>query len=168
VWLDIRAAPWYASIMRARKLAVAEPEDPPSPDVADAWPADEEPALPRSADPGPLAAFCLECATEGCLEHGETVRLDAPSRAMHEAVARLRRAGAEQRAAARTLRLLVLSEVARGRGDLETRPAPQVEPCPRCLIRDAEAAAAADGVTRGTARKAKRESGQQTLPFKAS
>jgi hypothetical protein len=155
--------------MRGRKLAAVVPEDLPSrDDVADAWPGHEEAEIDRSEDTGPIAPFCIECGAETCREHGEIARLDAPSRSVSEAVARLRRAAAEQRAASRALRVLVLTEVARSRGDLETTPAPQVEPCPRCLIRDAEAAAAAvaaEGATKGTARKAKRENKQQTLPF---
>jgi hypothetical protein len=157
--------------MRARKLAAVAPEDPPP---SDAWAADEEPALDRAEDAGPIACLCVVCGTEGCRVHGEVARLDAPSRAVHDAADRLRRAAAEHRAAERTLRKLVLSEVARGMGDIETAPAPRVEPCPRCSIRDAEEASAttgakgATGATKATPRRAKGENGQQSLPFKAS
>jgi hypothetical protein len=119
-------------------------------------------------DTGPIARLCVECGADDCRDHGETARLDAPSRAVREAVARLRRAAAEQRTAARTLRSIVLSEVARGRGDLETRPPPQPEPCSRCTIRDAEAAAAPAAVKKVPTRRAKGESRQQALPFKSS
>ncbi len=153
--------------MRARKLAVVAPPEasPPPDDVADSWSADEDPAVDPAEDPAPIAHLCLVCGVEGCREHGEAARLDAPSRSVTDAVARLRRVATEHRAAARALRVLVLTEVARGRGDLETTPAPKVEPCPRCLIRDAEAAAAPAGVTK-TTRRAKGENGQQALPFK--
>jgi len=165
--------------MRARKLAVmtAEEDMPPSEEGADTWLASDEPVVDRGQEAGPISHLCLACGTadeEGatrqtpcdCREPREIVRLEAPSRAVRDAVARLRRAGAEQRAAARALRALVLTEVARGRGDLEA-PARLVDPCPRCLIRDAEAAAAASGVTR-PARKPKGERGQQALPFKGT
>lgn len=152
--------------MRARKLAVAPEESPPREDVTDAWSVDEEPALGRAEDTGPIARLCVECGADGCHEHGEIARLDAPSRTVHDAVARLQRAAAEHRAAARSLRALVLSEVARGRGDLETKPPPKVEPCPRCAIRDAEAAAAPAAVTKAATRRARGDNGQQALPFK--
>jgi hypothetical protein len=153
--------------VRARKPTAAAPEDlPPPDDVVDAWPAEEEPVAEQSAC-DPIARLCIECGADDCREHGEIARLDAASRAVHDAVARLRGAAAEHRAAARALRVLVLTEVAHGRGDLDTTPPPQAEPCPRCLIRDAEAAAPA-GVTKGTTRRAKREIGQQVLPFKVS
>jgi hypothetical protein len=154
--------------MRARKLAAVAPEDmPPPDDVADLWPAEEEAAVDRAEDTAPIAHLCLDCGGDTCRDHGEVARLDAPSRALHDAVARLKRAVAEQRAAARALRVLVLTEVARGRGDLETAPAPKAEPCPRCMIRDAEQAAAAAGVTKASRRRAKGDEGQQALPFKA-
>jgi hypothetical protein len=163
--------------MRARKLdALATDDLPPPDDVADAWSANEEASEDEESGagegggrptPGPIARLCIECGADDCREHGEIARIDAPSRALHDAVARLKRVAAERRAATRALRVLVLSEVARGRGDLETRLAPKAEPCPRCLIRDAEAAAAASGVTRATTRRAKGDSGQRTLPFKA-
>jgi hypothetical protein len=160
--------------MRARKLAAVVPYDTPPPEEGiDAWLSGDDdggPPLPspdrdRSHEEGAIPRLCLACAGDDCHEHREIVRLEAPSRAVHDAVARLRAAAAEQRAAARALRALVLTEVARGRGDLEASPVPVATPCPRCLIRDAEAAAAASGVTR-PARKSKGENGQQPLPFK--
>jgi hypothetical protein len=155
--------------MRARKLGAIAPEDPPPPDdVGDAWPADEASEADRSEEPGPIARLCIECGTDDCREHGEIARLDAPSRTLRDTVSRLRRAASEHRAAARALRVLVLSEVARGRGDLETTATPPAEPCPRCVIRDAEAAATPAAVAKGTARRAKGENGQQALPFKVS
>jgi hypothetical protein len=155
--------------MRARKLAAVAPEErSPPEEVADRWPADEELAAHSSEDAGPIALLCIDCGTDGCREHGETARLEAPSRAVHDAVARLQRAAAEHRVAARALRALVLSEVARGRGDLETKPPPQAEPCPQCAIRDAEAAAAPAAVTKAARRRAKGDDGQQALPFKVS
>ncbi|APR77391.1 Hypothetical protein A7982_02738 [Minicystis rosea] len=160
--------------MRARKLAAVELEDPPPPDdVADVFLDDDLPAN-REEDAGSLGRICIACGGDdtihdGCA-HTEVARIDAPSRALHDAVLRLRRAAVEQRAAVRALRSLVLSEVARGRGDLETAPAPRPEPCPRCLIRDAEeaAAAAAAGLPpKPVRRRGKGEGTQQALPFKA-
>jgi hypothetical protein len=153
--------------MRARRLAAVALDDaPPVEDAAGACPEDEAPAGDPPEDARPLPRFCLACGAEDCREHHEMARLDAPSRAVHDATLRLQRAAAEQRAAARALRMLVLSEVARDRGELETAPAPQPEPCPRCLIRDAEAAAAEGGAPKPAARRAKRGNGQQALPFK--
>jgi hypothetical protein len=151
--------------MRARKLDAGA--SPPPPELGEAWPqaADDEAISGEiPAEEGAIARLCIACGAEGCRDHGEIARLDSPSRTLREAVERLRRVAAEHRAAARALRVLVRTEVARGRGDLETKPAPVVEPCPRCTIRDAEAASP----PKGTTRKAKRESGQQALPFKAS
>ncbi len=118
------------------------------------------------------------------------MRLETPSRAVRDAVARLRRVAAEHRAAARALRALALAEVARGNGELEAIPLHDEgsdagpEPCPRCLstmgdqgppqtplIRDAESAASEDGGNPPRPRKTRRargESGQQALPFKTS
>ncbi len=173
--LDMRTACCYPSRMRARKLAAVIPDEMPplEEEGVDAWLGDDDGGRPgpppnppdRDLAEGAIPRLCLACAADDCHEHREIVRLEAPSRAVHDAVARLRRAAAEQRAAARALRALVLTEVARGRGDLEAAPVPVVEPCPRCLIRDAEAAAAASGVTR-PARKSKGGNGQQPLPFK--
>jgi hypothetical protein len=156
--------------MRARKLD-AGASVPPA-EVAEAWAqtADDDVIARETSGNGgedgapEIARLCIACGAEGCRDHGEMARLDAPSRTLREAIERLRRVAAEHRAAARALRVLVLTEVARGRGDLETKPAPVIEPCPRCTIRDAEAASP----PRNTTRKAKRESGQQALPFKAS
>jgi hypothetical protein len=164
--------------MRARKLAAVPsplPDPPPPEDVADPWPSDDDAA--EEADAAPLHGLCLACGAEGCREHGETARLEAPSRSLREAVDRLRRVAAEHRAAARALRVLVLMEAARGRGDLEALPPPPAsgeersaaavaEPCPRCALREAEEAATAGGATKPAGRRAKKESGQQALPFK--
>lgn len=152
--------------MRARKLAVALDDAPPSDEVSDFYP-DEEPAVEDEGDAiGRVCIACGDAAGDGC-EHREVARLDAPSRAVGEAVRRLRRAAAEQRAAARALRTLVLTEVARGRGDLATVPEKVPEPCPRCAIRDAEVAAAPPPATaeRVTKRRSKGAEGQQALPF---
>ncbi|MFT3764047.1 MAG: hypothetical protein QM820_00760 [Minicystis sp.] len=165
--------------MRARKLAAAELEDMPPPDDVEIFRDADLPAN-REDDAGSLSRLCIACGGDGTghdgCSHGEVARLDDPSRAVHDAVVRLRRAAAEHRAAARALRSLVLSEVARGRGDLETAPAPKPEPCPRCLIRDAEdaaAAAAAEATAAGLPAKPpkRRRNGaeaQQALPFKVS
>jgi hypothetical protein len=169
--LDIRAASWYPSFMRARKLAAVPaplPDPPPPEDAADPWPSDDEVA--GSDDAAPLGSLCLACGAEGCREHGESARLDTPSRSLREALDRLRRTAAEHRAAARAFRVLVLTEVARGRGDLDAVPEPSpaalAEPCPRCALRDAEEAAAPAPKPAG--RRTKRENGQQALPFKLS
>jgi hypothetical protein len=163
--------------MRARTLAASAEARPLPDEGADGWPTAEEPATDRSVDAGPIPDLCIECGARGCRDHGEIARLEAPPVAVHDAVARLQRTAAEHRAAARALRALVLSEVARGRGDLETKlstmgappgePPAQAEPCPRCALRDAEAAAAPAGGTKARARKAKGENGQQELPFRA-
>jgi hypothetical protein len=160
--------------MRPRKAAVAVSleEMPPRDDVVDALPLDEA-TPPDDDDAGPLGRICIACggeaaSYEGC-DHAEMGELREPSRAAREAVARVRRAAAEHRAAARALRVLVLSEMARGRADLQTI-APQSRdpaPCPRCALRDAEAAAAASGVTapRPARRKGRPGATQQSLPF---
>lgn len=159
--------------MRARKLAavamVAMEDMPPPDDMADVFRGDDlDLSRDRDAPEGPIDRLCLACggdgrAHDGC-DHGEIARLDAPSRAVHDALRRLERAAAEHRAAARALRVLVLAEVARGRGDLETAPPPRPEPCPRCLIRDAEEAAAS-ATAEKPARRKPRAGAQQALPF---
>ncbi len=66
-------------------------------------------------------------------------RLDSPSRLTREALGRLERADAEHRAAARSLRGMVMREVALGRGSVEVPPPPKppvpqptLGPCLRC------------------------------------
>ena len=114
--------------MRARKPSAVVPEDlPPPDDVAEAWPSEEAPEASFAAGPseaGPIARLCVACGSDDCHEHHETARLDAPSRAVHDAVSRLRRAALEHRAAARALRALVVAEVARGRGGSSPLPCP--------------------------------------------
>jgi hypothetical protein len=152
--------------MRARKLAVAFDDAPPPDEASEIYP-DEEPAGDEAGEE-PVGRICIACgdaAGEGC-EHREVARLDAPSRAVAEALSRLRRAAAEQRAAVRALRVLVLTEVARGRGDIATTPEKVPTPCPRCAIRDAEVAAAAPPAQEKAVRKrGKGGEGQQALPF---
>ena len=167
--------------MRPRRsavaVAVALDEMAPTDDAMDAMPSDE--VGEQDEDDGePLGRVCLACGgagggPEGC-EHAEVAELSAPSRAVREAVARLKRAVAEHRAAARALRVLVLSEMARGRGDLRVALPPSREPlaCGRCAVRDAEVVAAAavaeaggPGAVRAARRKRKTETEQQSLPF---
>ena len=80
--------------MRARKLAVAFDDAPPPDEVSEIY-ADEEPS--GGEEPGePIGKVCIACGDasgDGC-EHREVARLDAPSRAVAEAVRRLRRAAA--------------------------------------------------------------------------
>lgn len=152
--------------MRARRLAVALDE--PSPDFVDDVFSDDAALIGDEAEASPIDRLCIACGGEGSVyegcDHPEIARLEAPSRAIADALARLRRASAEHRAASRALRVLVLGEVARGRGDLETKPDPKQEPCPRCLVRDAEEAAAATG--HKPKRRSKNGGAQQALPFK--
>lgn len=156
--------------MRARKLAVAIDE--PSPDFApDAFPAfaeDEPRSTGAERDEPALDRVCIACggdgfAHDGC-PHDEIARVDAPSRVLLDALVRLRRAAAEHRAAARALRTLVLADVARGRGDLESTPQPKPEPCPKCLLRDAEEA----NLQKPPKRRSKGGETQQALPFKVA
>jgi hypothetical protein len=160
--------------MRARKLAAVELEDmPPAEDIADIFLDRPDADAPAPGDDGEglTGRVCLACGGDApsheCA-HDEVARLEAPSRAVQEAVSRLRRAAAEHRAATRALRAQVLSEVARGRGDLETAPPVRPLPCPRCLLRDAEEAAAAAGTPVRVKRKGRGDVSQQALPFKAS
>ncbi|WP_437679107.1 hypothetical protein [Sorangium sp. So ce131] len=143
--------------MRPRKVAAVVVEElPPSEDAVDVSPPDDIAADEAVSFAGaPLSAerICVDCgslggAYDGCA-HRERARFHAPSRSAHELVARLRRAAAEHRAAARALRALALAEHARGRADIETAaeeapeepPPPEVAPppepppaavCPRC------------------------------------
>jgi hypothetical protein len=109
--------------MASRKLAAVAFEEPPRDDVADYIRGDD---LPQET-PISLERACLWCGgdggvNEGC-EHREIARFAGASRAVEEAVLRLRQAASEHRAAARALRTLALAEVARDRAELETRPA---------------------------------------------
>lgn len=156
--------------MRTRKaVSVALPE-PTLDEGIDPFPSDEPSANDGSPfeEPPAFDRVCLECAGshEGC-EHRERVSFLLPSPVIRSKIERLRRAAAEHRAAMRALRALAISENARGRADLETKPAPPIEPppweeappppapiaelepapppppapCPRCAEREAEAEA---------------------------
>jgi hypothetical protein len=167
--------------MGARKLTAVVEASARDNDLDGAFPLDDD--LPPDEGEA-LGRVCLACggdghAHDGCA-HGEIARLTAPSRAVEEAVVRLRRAAAEHRAAARALRVLVLTEVARERAELETsapeapaEPLPEPEvaaplPCARCAERDAEAAAPAGGAPRAARKRARAAEGQQAFTFGAS
>ncbi|WP_437716370.1 hypothetical protein WMF45_08060 [Sorangium sp. So ce448] len=129
--------------MRPRKAAAAVVEElPPVEEPIDAFPPDDTAAdEPSSAVREPLALdlLCIDCGSsgrghDGCA-HRERARFHAPPRAAIELVARLRRAAAEHRAAARALRALVTAEHARGRAEIERAdpvepPLPEAEPEP--------------------------------------
>ncbi|WP_437757792.1 hypothetical protein [Sorangium sp. So ce1389] len=127
--------------MRSRKAAAAVvvEELPPNEDPVDAIPPDDTAADETfSGDGGQpsLERICIDCGStgggghDGCA-HRERARFHAPPRAAIELVARLRRAAAEHRAAARALRALVTAEHARGRAELErAEPEPPPEPEP--------------------------------------
>ncbi|MGK3991007.1 hypothetical protein WME99_48620, partial [Sorangium sp. So ce136] len=127
--------------MRSRKAAAVVVEELPSnEDPVDAIPPDDTAADEAfSGDGGPhsLERICIDCGSssgggghDGCA-HRERARFHAPPRAALELVARLRRAAAEHRAAARALRALVTAEHARGRAELErAEPEPPPEPEP--------------------------------------
>ncbi|WP_437744909.1 hypothetical protein WMF39_07730 [Sorangium sp. So ce1504] len=131
--------------MRHRKAAAAVvvvEELPPAEEPIDAFPPDDTAAdEPTSAIREPLALerICIDCgssggAHDGCA-HRERARFHAPPRAALELVARLRRAAAEHRAAARALRALVTAEHARGRAEIERAdpvepPQPEAAPEP--------------------------------------
>ena len=157
--------------MRPRKAAIAPSHEEISPrdDTVDLVPLDD--ARSDEGDAEPCGRICIACGGEGSghegCAHGEIAELTAPSRAAREAVARLRHAAAEHRAATRALRVLVLSEMARGQAELhlhtQAAPAlPLAEPaaCPRCALRDAEASA-----PRPARRKARSGQEQQSLRF---
>lgn len=160
--------------MRPRKAAVAPSHEETSPrddavDAVDVVPLDDAP--PDEADAEPCGRICIACGGEGSghegCAHGEIAELTAPSHAAREAVARLRHAAAEHRAATRALRVLVLSEMARGQAELHLRPqappaAPLGEPaaCPRCTLRDAETSS-----PKPARRKARSGLEQQSLRF---
>src|SRR4051794_24190982 len=117
--------------MRARK-ALSEARETVS--VRDEIPADDvvEDAMPASEEAPRSGRVCVECggdghARDGC-EHREIVLLHAASTAAREAIARLERARAEQRAAARALRALAMEEIKRGRAERVTSPAAVSEP----------------------------------------
>ncbi|WP_437298485.1 hypothetical protein [Sorangium sp. So ce426] len=128
--------------MRPRKAAAAVvvEELPPAEEPIDAIPPDDTGAdEPSSAVREPLDLICIDCGSsgrghDGCA-HRERARFHAPPRAALELVARLRRAAAEHRAAARALRALVTAEHARGRAEIERAdpvepPQPEAEPEP--------------------------------------
>ncbi|WP_437612395.1 hypothetical protein WMF20_08890 [Sorangium sp. So ce834] len=185
--------------MRSRKAAAAV--------VVEDLPLDEEPvdAIPPddtaadeafSAAGGPpsLERICIDCgsgggAHDGCA-HRERARFHAPTRAALELVARLRRAAAEHRAAARALRALVTAEHARGRAEIEReepeppappQPAAAPEPpppaaapesddappalCPRCAERIEAAPAEPEAPQRRQKRKGRVPLEQQAFPF---
>jgi hypothetical protein len=151
--------------MASRKLAAVAFEDPPPrDDVADYIRGDD---LPHEA-PVSLDRVCLWCggdgrAHEGC-EHREIARFASPSRAIEEAALRLQQAASEHRAAARAMRALALSEVARDRAELETHPSdppPAIAPAP--IAAEPEAAPAPAPKPRKRARRAGGE--QQAFLF---
>ncbi|WP_437962388.1 hypothetical protein WME76_44870 (plasmid) [Sorangium sp. So ce119] len=125
--------------MRSRKAAAAVvvEELPPSEDPVDAIPPDDiaaDEAFSAAGGPLSLDRICIDCGSssgggghDGCA-HRERARFQAPSRAALELVARLRRAAAEHRAAARALRALVTAEHARGRAELERAEPDPVDP----------------------------------------
>ncbi|WP_437637535.1 hypothetical protein [Sorangium sp. So ce854] len=132
--------------MRSRKAAAVVVEElPPPEDPIDAIPPDDtaaDEAFSSAGGPLSLDRICIDCGSsgggghDGCA-HRERARLQAPSRAALELVARLRRAAAEHRAAARALRALVNAERARGRAELERAepepidpPQPETPPAP--------------------------------------
>ncbi len=161
-------------------------EEPPRDDFGDVFPLDD--AAPEPPDPGEgprgKRRACVDCGgsgggRDGC-EHREIAHFEAPTRAVEEAIARLRRAAAEHRAASRALRALVMTEVARGRAELETAPAatpdplppalpPPLpsppEPCPRCAEQAAEAEAVPGAALRVARRRPRAVAGQQAFVF---
>jgi hypothetical protein len=165
--------------MRPRKLngAALATQAPRDEHLTDVFPVDDVPVNENEIAPpsdealvgGRVCRVCIECGgdgrgREGC-EHAETATLHAPSRAMAEAVARLQRAAAEHRAAARAVRALVTTEVARGRAELEAKPPARPEhppetdepaatgSCPRCAEREAEPNAAGSRAPGGRRRQ---------------
>jgi hypothetical protein len=170
--------------MGARKLTAVVKKSAPVNDLDGAFLLDDDVA--PSEDGEALGRVCLACggdghAHDGCA-HGEIARLSAPSRTVHEAVARLRRAATEHRAAARALRVLVLTEVARERAELESsepEPEPEAEPeraaplpCPRCAEREAEVPVTTppnpvNPAPRGARKRARAAEGQQAFTFGA-
>lgn len=183
--------------MRSRKAAAAVvvEELPPAEEPIDAIPPDDTAEdEPSSAIREPLALdrICIDCgssggAHEGCA-HRERARFHAPPRAALELVARLRRAAAEHRAAARALRALVTAEHARGRAEIERAdpvepPQPEAEPeppspprlevaapeppavCPRCAERTEGEPMEAGAPPRRPKRKGRVVLEQQAFPF---
>ncbi|WP_437280442.1 hypothetical protein WME90_07730 [Sorangium sp. So ce375] len=182
--------------MRSRKAAAVVVEElPPAEEPIDAIPPDDAAAdEPSSAVREPLALerICIDCGSSGAAHdgcaHRERARFHAPPRAALELVARLRRAAAEHRAAARALRSLVTAEHARGRAEIEradpvepsqpeaapepprpaAAPAPE-EPtpaaCPRCAERAEVEPADAGTPARRPKRKGRVALEQQALPF---
>ena len=129
--------------MRSRKAAARPVEEESADEMVDAFPSEDGAVEGAPAIESPAAGerVCLGCGGrgtgEGC-DHREIARFDAPSRAVQEAVARLRRAAAEHRAAARALRALAMADVSRGRAEFDAVPFdPAALPCERCAERDA-------------------------------
>ncbi|WP_437601334.1 hypothetical protein WMF28_07090 [Sorangium sp. So ce590] len=190
--------------MRSRKAAAVVVEElPPDDDEpVDAIPPDDtaaDEAFSAAGGPPSLDRICIDCGSSGgahdSCAHRERARFHAPPRAAIELVARLRRAAAEHRAAARALRALVTAEHARGRAELERaepepvepsvpeaapeppappRPAAAPEPdgllsalCPRCAERTEAAPAEPDvgAPPRRPKRKGRVPLEQQAFPF---
>ncbi|WP_437487848.1 hypothetical protein WME75_07625 [Sorangium sp. So ce1014] len=177
--------------MRSRKAAAVVVEElPPDEDPVDAIPPDDtaaHEAFSAAGEPLSLDRICIDCGSGGgahdSCAHRERARFHAPPRAALELVARLRRAAAEHRAAARALRALVTAEHARGRAELERAEPEPVEPsvpeaapepdeplpalCPRCSERTEAAPAEPDAGTppRRPKRKGRVPLEQQAFPF---
>lgn len=166
--------------MRPRKLNGAALRGPPREDIMDVFPADDVPmneVSPPPDEPPELPGsgrVCIACGgegggREGC-EHAEVARLEAPSRAVMEAVARLQQAAAEHRAAVRAVRSLVMSEVARGRAELEVKPPPPraeattAVVCPRCAEQEAESSGTGHRAS-GARRRHRAAIAQETFVF---
>ncbi|WP_437578963.1 hypothetical protein [Sorangium sp. So ce887] len=185
--------------MRSRKAAAVVEELPPDEDPVDAIPPDDtaaDEAFSAAGEPLSLDRICIDCGSSGgahdSCAHRERARFHAPPRAALELVARLRRAAAEHRAAARALRALVTAEHARGRAELERAEPEPVEPsvpeaapeppraaaapepdepppalCPRCSERTEAAPAEPDAGAppRRPKRKGRVPLEQQAFPF---
>jgi hypothetical protein len=174
--------------MRPRKLAGAAlqalGESPRDDQLMDVFPPDDAPRNERASmlDEMPGSGrVCIECGSdggtrEGCEAH-EIACFHAPSRAVSEAVLRLRTAAAEHRAASRALRALVMAEIGRDRAELDPKPParpdppyrPEVpatsDPCPRCAEREAEVSAAGQKPTRGAHKRQRASADQQAFAF---
>ncbi|XXX79443.1 hypothetical protein WMF30_11770 [Sorangium sp. So ce134] len=185
--------------MRSRKAAAAVvvEELPPDEEPVDAIPPDDaaaDEAFSAAGGSPSLDRICIDCggsggAHDGCA-HRERARFHAPTRAALELVARLRRAAAEHRAAARALRALVTAEHARGRAEIERdepeplapsrleaapeppppaaapeRDEPEPAPCPRCAERIEAEPAEPEAQPRRPKRKGRVPLEQQAFPF---
>lgn len=164
---------------RSRKISLAEPSS--RDEITDAFPPDDAVVIEMATfteEPRANERFCLTCGGdgsrhEGCT-HAEIARLQEPSRAAGEMIARLRRAAAEHRAASRALRALVTAELHRGRAEIEEAPppapfaasrAPASPPCPRCVEREAEMVAAVLAAPKAARKRGRAAVDQQALPF---